>query len=78
MAKRDVMRVLGRRGLADGRYCEDPSGMEWLTAEAADVTQAVLEDRDPGDVLVDTGWWSDDEGPFPAGLRDELIEAARS
>lgn len=70
--------VLGRRGLAEGRYSgEEPDAMEWLSREANDVYDAITEGRDPGDVLIDTGWWvPEDEGPFPADLRAELEAAA--
>lgn len=69
------MAVLGPRGLTEGRYYEEPDGLTWLTMEAADVVTAIDEGRDPADVLIDTGYWPEDDGPFPDDLRTALVVA---
>lgn len=75
---RRIAGVLGSRGLADGRYYEEPDGMEWLAREANDVADAMAEGRDPAEVLIDTGFWTpEDEGPFPEDLRRDLQRAFR-
>lgn len=73
--ERAVAAVLGRYGLAHGQYHEDASGMEWLTMEAVDVSYALDEGMSPSSVLYSTGFWTEDDGPFPERLNAELAAA---
>jgi hypothetical protein len=74
---RVIAAILGHRGLLEGRVYEEPDGLTWTIMESNDVARAVAEGRDPGEVLIDTGWWQETEGPFPDDLRAELIAAYR-
>lgn len=72
---RVIAGILGRYGLATGRYYEEPDGMEWLAREANDVAEAIAAGRDPAEVLNDTNFWPEEEGPFPDDLRQALMAA---
>ena len=72
-----LMRLLFEEGLARGPYAgEDTDTFEWLQAETADVAAAVAAGEDPAAVLIDTGWWHPEWGPFDPDLRARIIEAA--
>ena len=73
--ERAVAAVLGRYGLAHGQYTEDASAMEWLPMEAVDVSYALDEGMSPSSVLYSTGFWTEDDGPFPESLTADLIAA---
>ena len=73
--ERAVAAVLGRYGLANGQYHEDASGLEWLAMEAVDVAYALDEGMSPSSVLYSTGFWTEDDGPFPEPLTAELVAA---
>lgn len=67
-----VMAVL----MATGRYDEDQDAFTWLVWESADVFDTVAQGLDPDVPLYSSGYWTEDDGPFPDSLRFDLIAAA--